>query len=268
MFVFDLDGVVTDPRDGNVVSAEVMARVANELSKGKPVAFNTGRSHVWVEENILPVLKCSPSDLSHLLLVAEMGSVVGTFRSGKLKIEKDQELSLPTEFIRAVEELIAKKQSDGTSYTDVMYWDASKVTMGSLEKKTHVSIADYDHAREKFHPELNALIDEHGLDEFKIGVSIIATDVMHRSTGKHKGAERVLEWLDDRGEKPEIIYTFGDSVSDSAMAEEFSRAGKSTIFVFVGDVKHADKLPKGKHRTVVMQGRHSSDTAAYLSGVE
>lgn len=268
MFVFDLDGVVTDPKDSNRVSADVLARISNELSEGKALAFNTGRSHLWVVDNILPNLTCNPRALAHLLLVAEMGSVVGTFCDGKLEIEKDEDLSLPQSFIEDIRRLLAKPQPKGEAYANFMAWDETKVTMGSLEKTFEASIDDYERVRQNLHPEILALMEKHGLNNFKVHTSIIATDIMHSSTGKHKGGERVLEWLGVRGENPEIIYTFGDSVSDSAMAETFAEAGKETTFVFVGDLKHAYELPEGKHQTVVMKGRYSQDTSVFLDGVE
>jgi hydroxymethylpyrimidine pyrophosphatase-like HAD family hydrolase len=266
MYVFDVDGVITDPSDSKV-SAEVLTHVANDLTGGSAVAFNTGRPYEWVQERVLGELEklCNEDDMAHLLIVSEMGGVVGTYKKGVLHVEIEPSLSLPGEFAEDVLQLLQAQQPGGERLADFMIWDAFKKTMGSLAKREDVSIANYNRVRPILTRELEKLLVTYNLDNFVIGQTTIATDIQHKTVGKHKGAECVLEWLQERGDTPKAFYTFGDSISDKAMAETFAATGIKTTFVFVGDPGQGSKVQGEGYETVVMHGRHSSDTADYLA---
>jgi hydroxymethylpyrimidine pyrophosphatase-like HAD family hydrolase len=266
IYVFDLDGVVTDPQT-NKVSAEVLAHVIDDLKQGRAAAFNTGRPHEWVTEHVLPGLReaCSPDELENLLLVAEMGGVVCTFKDGDMHIELDETLSLPGAFIDGVLHLLDVQQPDGSRLADSMTWDSHKKTMGSLVKWDHTTLDEYNQVRPVLTKGLEHLLQTHDLGDFIIGQTTIATDIQHRTAGKHKGADQVLDWLHDRGVTPRNFYTFGDSISDKAMAETFAATGAKTTFVFVGDPAQGSEVQGQDYETVIMEGRHSSDTADYLA---
>lgn len=266
MYVFDVDGVITDPSDSKV-SAEVLTHVANDLTSSNAVAFNTGRPYEWVEEYVLGRLTtaCPPQALDHLLVVAEMGAVLGVFKNGEPKLEIDPSLSLPSAFVRDVHAALEQEQPDGSRLSGVMWWDGLKKTMGSLVKWDHVSIEEFNKARPVMTKALESLLTKHNLADFMVGQTTVATDIQHKTAGKHKGAERVLEWLQDRGDKPAAFYTFGDSISDKAMAETFAATGTKTTFIFVGNPAQGSEVQGEGYETVVMRGRHSSDTADFLA---
>jgi hypothetical protein len=137
--------------------------------------------------------------------------------------------------------------------------------MGSLVKWDHVSINDFNQVRPSLETDLRALMAQHHLEDFIIGQTTIATDIQHRTAGKHKGAQQILGWLKVCNLTPDTFYTFGDSISDKAMAEEFAATGTDTVFIFVGDPAHKPEITNPVYKTVVMQGRHSQDTADYLA---
>lgn len=268
IYVFDLDGVVTDP-ETNEVSDDVLAHVVEDLKKGRAVAFNTGRPHEWVTEHVLPKLRaaCEPEDLENLLIVAEMGGVTCTFGDGEMHIELDETLSLPGDFAEDVAQMLEAEQPDGTRLADTMMWDFHKKTMGTVVKRDDTTIGEFDRVRDVAADGLQYLLEKHGLDEFILGQTTIATDIQHKTAGKHKGADQVLDWLRERGVAPRTFYTFGDSVSDKAMAETFAATGAKTVFVFVGEPGKGSDVQDPAYETVVMQGRHSSDTTDYLAGL-
>lgn len=269
MFVFDLDGVVTDPQT-STVSTDVLQHVANDLIAGNAVAFNTGRGYDWVVEHILDPLTslAGKEHLEHLLVVSEMGGVLGTFKQGELHIELDPTLSLPTAFVQDVERLLEKQLETNDRFADYVMLEATKKTMASLVKWDHVPLDELNRVRPLITKELEQLLQKHNLSEFIIGQTTIAIDVQHREAGKHKGAKQVLAWLQAQQYSPEAFYTFGDSVSDKAMAEAFAASGTPTWFIFVGDPAHREEVRNSAYKTVVMRGGHSADTAAFLAQVD
>lgn len=264
--VFDVDGVITDPATSEV-STDVLTRIAADLSAGNATAFNTGRPYEWVDEKVLSLLqeRCSPADLNHLLVVAEMGGVVCGFSEGKMHIELDETLSLPGAFITDVQHMLEQTLPDGTRLSEYAWWDGLKRTMGSLVKWDHVDLDEFNRIRPELDKGLKALLGAHGLDDFMLGHTTIAVDIQHKTAGKHKGADQVLAWLAQRGEQPQTFAAFGDSVSDKAMAETFAATGRPTTFVFVGDVKHTEDVQDPSYATVVTGGGFSHDTATYLA---
>ncbi|HSX05819.1 MAG TPA: hypothetical protein VLF69_05090 [Candidatus Saccharimonadales bacterium] len=259
MFVFDLDGVVTNPTN-HAVSTVVLNHIADDLKAGKPVAFNTGRAYPWVEEyvlrNLVPMV--STTDLANLVIVTEMGAVVCTFHDGKPQFVVDTTIALPKSFHDDVETLLDKKLPDGSCYRDYAWWDQDRQAMGSFIKLQDVALKDFDRIRPLFTAEVEKLLHVHGLDEFVTGQTAIAVDVQHRSAGKAKGAGRIIEWMQQRGHNPATVYAFGDSISDKAMAEAFTQAGINATFIFVGD-------PTQQHNTIVTGGNNDVDTAAFLT---
>lgn len=268
MFVFDVDGVITNPHSSKV-SVEVLTHVAADLNAGSAVAFNTGRPYEWVEENVLQHLRtlCPPEAFDHLLIVAEMGGVLCTFTAGDMRVELDETLSLPAGLIADVHQLLDTKQPDGTHLSDVMWWDAIKKTMGSLVKWEHVDIARFNEVRPVVTAAIERLLKAHNLHDFIIGQTTIATDIQHKDAGKHKGADQVLAWLAERGDAPAMFYAFGDSISDKAMAETFASRGHATTFIFVGDPEQGSQVQGKGYETVVTGGRYDADTAMYLQNI-
>lgn len=269
MFIFDLDGVVTNPETGTV-NADILSHIAKDLTQQYVVALNTGRPYEWAQEHILEKLEnqVSPADLENLLLVAEMGGVIGRYRHGKLHVELDQTLSLSGSFVEDVVRMLDEQRTTGERFSDYMWWDGLKKTMGSLVKWDHVSVETFNRIRPLLATNLEALLRTHGLDDFVLGQTTIATDIQHKTAGKHKGAQQIKAWLDEQNISPQTFYTFGDSVSDKAMAEEFATSTNAqTVFVFVGDPRHEDEV-KGQHyTTTITGGGYDKDTATYLASV-
>lgn len=266
IYVFDLDGVVTNP-ENNEVSVEVLSHVVDDLKRGQAVAFNTGRGHFWVTEHILPHLQqeCTAQELKNLLIVAEMGGVVCKFEDDGLQIELDSTLSLPGEFVQDAQQLLETEVGDDHRLSDYMFWDGNKHTMGSVEKWAHTSLTDFTRVRPVLVNGLRNILGQHEVHDFIIGQTTIATDIQHHAAGKHKGADQVLAWLKEKRLQPQAFYTFGDSVSDKAMAETFAGTGTKTTFIFVGNPEKGSEVQSDAYETVVMEGGHSTDTALYLS---
>lgn len=263
MLVFDIDGVLTNPRT-MILNETALGRIAEELHQGMPVALNTGRSTEWVFERLIPSLreKVSPDDMIHLLLVAEKGGVRVEFGGAEPEVIVDASIALPDAFMQAAPALLEEPADESTILKEYMFWDAGKRTMASFEKLPEVAIEEFDRVRGKLYEGIERLLEKHGLAEFHIDESTISTDVEHQRAGKHKGAEQVLDWLAKRGEQVERFYSFGDSPSDETMAVTFAANATST-FIYVG-MKPLAADDSAKHTRLIMNGRFDTDTATYL----
>lgn len=266
MLVFDLDGVVTDPTSGNnKIDLRVLEIVAEDLNQRIPVAFNTGRGMDWVEENVLPNLQnVSPKAFSLLVMVGEKGGVLSRYDHNSWHHEVDTELALPRDFQDAVKALLIEAQPEGFSFSDYMHWDESKKTMGSIEKLQGISLETFSSVQHALNDQLKQLITEFELQNFILDSGIIATDIQHVSAGKHKGAHKILNWLESKKLSAEAFETFGDSPSDAEMAETLSETGKPTAFVYVGERSRYEPSPGALYKVHVCNGRYSADTFAYL----
>lgn len=265
MLVFDLDGVVTD-LEAHSPNHGVLKIIAKDLKEGLPVAFITGRALIWVQDKILPELEKACDDdakMSSLLIVTEKGAITTTRENGELKTRLDKRLALPQAFRNDAKELLDKDRG-GHALNELMFWDETKRIIVSIEKRTDVPWDKFNDARSVLAEELRALLSKHGLSEFRVDATTIATDVEHVSAGKHKGAQDVLDWLRKQDSEPLSFVVFGDSASDSAIAETFGDQGVDTTFVFVGDPAGFKPDADKPYKTIITGGGYDADTAKYL----
>jgi hydroxymethylpyrimidine pyrophosphatase-like HAD family hydrolase len=265
MYIFDLDGVLTNP-ETNKVNQAVLKRIAGYLADGQKVAFNTGRPHEWVQEHVLTPLEAQvPAEArSNLLVVAEMGSVLGRYKNGTLDIAFDPTVALPHAFTKDFIKLLDKPLKSGR-YADYVWRDDQKKTMATMVKHEYIPLKVFDDIRPLLTKELQTLMAAHDLSDFVLAQATSATDIQHRTVGKHKGAQEIKKWLAEHKLAPKGFHAFGDSVGDKAMAEEFSKEAP-TIFVFVGSPNAApDVIDDKRYTTVITGGKFDQDTARYLA---
>ena len=81
-WIFDIDGVVTNPSEKKVGEPEILVHIVNKLKIKEPVAFNTGRSLPWLIERVInPLLNMveDKSILENFIAVGEKGGAWLTF---------------------------------------------------------------------------------------------------------------------------------------------------------------------------------------------
>lgn len=242
-FIFDVDGPLTDPHEHKVVHKELPSMVAEILDMGLPVGLNTGRGVNWAIDNFVELVKPhvkDPSSLSNLIVIGEMGGTWATFdKTGEAVHNKSRQLTMSQELKDSIEEFVEQDR-----YRDVVYFDGGRETMASVIMKSVGAKDDlskaqaeevYERVRLELEGQLQALIEASpDKGRIEIGQTAIATDFNSPYAGKDLGAARFEEWLEVKGLKPEHYYTFGDSQSDSKMAEYIAQLGKPGTFVFVG----------------------------------
>lgn len=233
MLVMDADGVITDIEQEKVTEPTILESIIKILEKGEPVALNTGRGIDWVENTVLNPLKARISNqeiLQNLFVVAESGGISGSFdKEGSLSISIDESLKMPIDLDQKVRELVEEKYSQSMRYED-------KKTMITTKIQEGTSIGEFHKDQQEIAKDLQKLIDSYGFtDKFKVDVSTIGTNIMHKTTGKDKGVELILNWLLERGIKPQRFIALGDSFrSDIPMAQELHSQGLTVEFVYVG----------------------------------
>jgi hydroxymethylpyrimidine pyrophosphatase-like HAD family hydrolase len=116
-WIFDIDGVVTNPKEKKVKHPQILEHIANELKGGKPVAFNTRRSSFWLIERVInPLLETiqDRSILKNFIAVSEKGASWITFdKNGKMQKHKDNSISIPVRKGFATERILKLLKGKG-----------------------------------------------------------------------------------------------------------------------------------------------------------
>lgn len=236
-WIFDIDGVVTNPSEKKVNKPQILVHIASKLKNGEPVAFNTGRSSSWLIEHVInPLLEMIDNRriLDNFIAVGEKGGTWIIFdKDGTIKQHKDASISVPESLQQQVKKLIE------ANYSESMIYDNSKQTMISTEMNNGLSIEEYKKDQNKLTLQLKKLLQENNfLDKLKIDPTTIAVDVENKHVGKGFAIERILDLFKKKGIKPKQFIAFGDSPSDIAMAEKLHERNLTFTFIFVDDKGH------------------------------
>lgn len=235
-YIFDVDGVITDPVT-KTANSDVLKKIA-ALLETDFIALNTGRSFSWVEEKILSPLSEITQDSSlykNLFIVCEKGNVLAQLENDSWQKNLLDD-PLPEEIQEKIKQL-AKEHSES------MFFDESKETMISVEMNDGFDVATYRKFQKELHNKAQELLEAKYHDmEFIIDPSTISLDIQYEDAGKQLGAERIEDYMLSKGIKVDKMYMFGDSQSDTDMAQALQDS-HTVIFIYVGEGKlYADKL--------------------------
>lgn len=256
VYVFDLDGVITDPRT-STVDDEVVMQIRQLLETGL-VAVNTGRSFAWVEQQFVAQLGGDDSVVSRLICVCEKGGESATWQSG-CWVLKSSEFALDTAVYEQARAVFEQHRTDFTT----MFWDETKRTMATIEKYPSADLS-------QFHIEQRQFVDalRHALTgaDVRIDSTTIAIDIESIQAGKHAGAAVIRDWV-ERQKIGHIDHyvSFGDSVGDYEMARYFAEHAQSR-FIYVGTepnrIEQDDRV-----ELVHTEDRFADGTREYLSRI-
>lgn len=230
-WLFDVDGVITNPQEKRVTQPEILSQIAKRLESGEPVALVTGRSLDFMRERVIAPLRerlASDNGLDNFLAVGEKGGVWITYKDGKEDEHIDSNIAISSSLIDDTRSII------NADFSDSMFFDESKKTMISTEMKDGQDLQKYHLNQEILNKKLKKLVDKSGIEGLEIDPTTIATDIQSKIVGKDFAARRVIKWLSEKGISPQQFIAFGDSKSDIPMAEEIREQGLSVKMVFVG----------------------------------
>jgi hydroxymethylpyrimidine pyrophosphatase-like HAD family hydrolase len=259
IYVFDLDGVITDPNDSSVDIAAVR-HIYDLLEQGCLVAVNSGRSFEWIDDNLLKALENldAAGHFDRLLVVCEKGGECVNWTGAGFEAK-------PSRFAldQAVCDIVRQTFAQNKSALTTMFWDATKKTMATIEKEPSADLGLFVKEQRLLTTKLQEALSDY---EVRIDPTTIATDIESYQAGKHAGAELIYEWVSDRlGARPESFISFGDSKSDYAMAVYFAQQGSNSKFVFVGSDEDVldEQLGVSVIRTTA---KYAKGTLEYFAG--
>lgn len=272
VYLFDIDGVLTDPLTKKV-SAEILDLITASIVRGDVVAFNTGRAAPWVMKTLIePLLQrdIAPEKLKQIIFVAEKGACwivweESTAGAGEFVVKIDDALAIAPS-------LSEKLQASLASLSPAVFeFDRDKATMNSFEFKPRPghTIDDEFQIFQSFKPEivkrLTQVLDSEGQSgSFEVDATTIAIDVQHRSTGKDLGALRVDEYYRTLGIPLGRVLCFGDSRSDLAMMHYLANAGVDAHYFHVGDRRDLPGTPVPASVTLSHATLYDRATASIL----
>lgn len=228
-YLFDVDGVLSDPKEKRVVEEELFTHISRILERGEPVGLNTGRSTVWLEKKLIKPLLEKTSDkkiFNRFLAIGEKGTTwMDIDDNGQIHNGRDKRFVIPQKLYDDVASVTKK-------YQDAMFIDTTKETMISIEMNDGYDIDTYTNKQQSLLKELRPILAK---TSYEIEPSIIAIDIQYPEVGKAYGADRFLNFLEDKKLDAEIYLTFGDSPSDIHMADELHNRGKKVEFIYVGN---------------------------------
>lgn len=252
-FIFDVDGVITDPKEKRITQENILGAISEKLEKGSPIALNTGRSNDWmIERVILPLKgKAKHGSLSNFFAVGEKGLTWAAFnengelvqgifdRQGRRIEGFDLSAFLDETTVQHFQRIVpeVKALTEG-KYSHSTFFDSTKKAMISTEMHDGYNHEDFEAEQSEFVQHLKKLLEKERLsDRLRIDPTTIATDIQIPEAGKHLGAKRILEWLKSRNINPAHFITLGDSSSDLEMADEIHEQDKSVDFWYVNPDK-------------------------------
>ncbi|HSH18102.1 MAG TPA: hypothetical protein VK978_01840 [Candidatus Saccharimonadales bacterium] len=257
LYVFDLDGVITDPGNSQVNEA-VIDKMFGMLASGTVIAINTGRSYDWVNKQLIARLAARGHRdiLSRLLVVCEKGGETVTWNNSQACIQPSSFALSPQAY-----EITKTVFERNKIRFKTMSWDTTKRTMATIEKRSAAQLADF-HAEQGI---LKGLLTKElsGYD-VRIDATTVATDVESTAAGKYAGAEVIWERFDNNGlDTPTAVISIGDSISDYEMARCFATKNIKSTFVYVGE--HPDDLVQDPAVDLVLTiQQFSAGTLEYL----
>lgn len=259
--LLDVDGPIASPITRTVCAEGLADDLVTLAHAGIPVIFNTGRSDDFIASVVMPALRERGLDLAHptpdgacptVFAVCEKGATLYLPGASGTEdvVRVSDNFGLPTEVLRYCEDLAA-------DFTDVMFWDATKRAMASVEAHPGIDMHVYRERQASYDKGVWQWLAETGRPgvwgdesltgrgEFadatpvRIDTTIISTDVELATTGKDLGADVALAELAARGVEPAAWRTMGDSRGDYAMADRLHELGHEVRHV---DVRPADGM--------------------------
>jgi hydroxymethylpyrimidine pyrophosphatase-like HAD family hydrolase len=234
-WLFDIDGVLTDPEAKRITKPEIFDELASRLQKGEPLGFNTGRSTDFIIKAVLNPLEerigANRILLQNLFAVGEKGGVwIKYDTNGSRETHIDEQFKIPQILKEEVKKLVSQPP-----YSEMMFYDETKQTMISIELNSGKKIEEFKTIQQQLSEAVNGVILQLNLlDNYRVEPARIAIDIENKLVGKALGAKKFVSLLQERKIDPEEYICFGDTASDYDMYKELRNLEKKSQLVFVG----------------------------------
>src|SRR5437773_8363566 len=140
-YLFDIDGVLTDPVEKRVTEENLYSEIIKRLQRKDKICFNTGRSTAWITKRVvIPLLKqvSDKNIFGNFFVIGEKGGTWITFdKDGNMIHGRKESFFLSPEFANKIKTLVEKE------YSDSMFFDTTKETMISIEMHDGFALAEF-----------------------------------------------------------------------------------------------------------------------------
>ena len=277
--LLDIDGPIASPVTRTIAIASIVQDLIALCSVGVPIAFITGRSHVFVRDRVIAPLRAEglsealQQPGARMFTVCEKGaSWAPVTTQGLGEIGFDDSIRVPELLATRLRELHASE------FAASMFWDDTKRAMVSVEKRLDAMSEDFHPAQIRFNTAAfatavdlglgirmgeRAVPDAAGEHPWRIDSTIISTDVESVKLDKDRGAQRAIDYFESLGQLPKVWRSVGDSRSDYLMADYAHAIGLEVAHV---DVRPSDGVLDKPYR-VITEGHlvHDEAGAALLA---
>jgi hypothetical protein len=276
--LLDVDGPIASPVTRSIAIPSIADDLVTLVGAGVPVAFITGRSDAFIEQQVVqPLLARGLADAlrqpgARMFGVFEKGgSWAAITPAGMADVTVDETVTPSESLIADIRMLVEQR------FADTMFFDGTKRAMISVEQNRDLESSIYLKAQAHFdHAAFDVLVD-HGVGvhhrervspdvngevTFRLDSTIISTDIESVVLDKDRGAQRALEYFAAAGELPRRWRSVGDSRSDYKMADFLHEAGFDAAHV---DVRPSDGVLEKPYRVVTEHGAvHDEAGAIFL----
>jgi hypothetical protein len=261
MLVFDVDGVITNPKKKRVTEPEILDEIIKQLEKSDPAALVTGRAHEWIIDRVIGLIENKAQDriiLDNLFISKEFGGAYSIYENGVRKDFSNEHSTISKDLLNEVSKIV------NNNFSDSMFVDPDKKTMISIEMKDNFSIEKFRIFQGEFLKEIRKIIRKYDPDQqLDVHVDIIATNIRNKNSNKRYATKQLLGWLSDKKISPKKYFVFGDTVGDRDIAQELYEGKFPVKFVFVGE-KTELGTTKSDFTIIFPQSKYDKGTLEFL----
>ena len=276
--LLDVDGPIASPVTRSIAIPSIADDLVTLVGAGVPVAFITGRSSEFIEQQV--VRKLLAHGLANALeqpgarmfgVFEKGGAWAAITPGGMAPVTIDESVAPSAALISDIRMLVRDR------FADTMFFDETKRAMISVEQNHEVEASVYLKAQSHFDLAAFDVLVDHGVGvyhrervapdvngnaTFRLDSTIISTDIESVLLDKDRGARRALEYFAAAGELPHRWRSVGDSRSDYKMADFLHAAGYETAHV---DVRPSDGVLEKPYPVVTEHGAvHDEAGAIFL----
>jgi hypothetical protein len=251
--LLDVDGPIASPVSRSIAIPSIADDLVTLVGAGVPVAFITGRSDAFIEQQVVePLLARGLADAlgqagARMFGVFEKGGAWAAITSaGMGEVAVDESVAPSAALVDDIRMLVERR------FAGTMFFDETKRAMISVEQRPEIAASVYQAAQRDFDNAAFDVVAGHGIGvrhgervapdaggetPFRLDSTIISTDIESVLLDKDRGAQRALEYFAAAGELPHRWRSVGDSRSDYKMADFLHEAGFEVAHV---DVRPSD----------------------------
>ncbi len=246
-YIFDIDGVITDPQKRTITRPELVLRIIKILQDQSPIAFISGRALSWLKERVVnefyEYIKNNNLDTG----ILDNVFISGEFGGSSLIFDHGQEKQTVNPDIHLSEELIQQLTEASKNYLDIVFIDKHKQTQFTVEMQPNLTVDEFVKKEREIADIYRDLVKRLSLENLiEVHEDRIAINVKYKTSNKMFATKEFLNLLNKRDINPDSFKVFGDSASDLEICEQLKQTKSKFDLIYVGnpnDIKNKTDFP-------------------------